>query len=436
MSQTDTINNPSVEAARQSVAALEGKVVCPFCGAAGTNAQVSCPRCTMENTPATRQATKARIGPWYVLQARNPSAPGMRFATLLMLIKKGQVTARSIVRGPTTYQLWRFAAHIKGVSREFGLCYGCSAEIEPTANICPRCQRLQEPPVNPDVLLETRQPQVTRATVLREVRTAESDIIIPPAGGRELSAPVESTTQAPAEREFSQTPLTSDHLSPVRPPSPRPTGQEILSPRELAAVFQLNLPPQDKPASPRRPLKIRKMIAAVLLLALLAGAAYLAYDPSARRSVIAWTEQTYLDIRQMLVPSKVVAQPSEPANEQPTTPAPPHATPAPAPTAVAPAKPKIETPQPQAINPPPAPEPIPQSESPKADPEPAQSDPADPDAMIQQARTLWRNAISAEADGDYAQAVRYYEQIKKLPPVAWPGGLDLRLESARRHLKR
>ena len=48
--------------------------------------------------------------------------PGMRFETLLSFVRKGRVRARSVVRGPTTHQLWRFAAHVKGLSREFGLC--------------------------------------------------------------------------------------------------------------------------------------------------------------------------------------------------------------------------------------------------------------------------------------------------------------------------
>lgn len=441
MSQSETINNnPSIEAARQSAAVLEGKIVCPFCGAVGTGAESACPRCTMENTPATRQATKARIGPWHVLQTRNPSAPGMKFATLQALIKKGQVTARSIVRGPTTYQLWRFAAHIKGISREFGLCYGCGGQIDTAANICPQCQRLQEPPINPDVLLETRPPQVTRATVHREIRpVSESDIIIPTEVERKLpgssTPPAAQSVQAPTEDEFSSTPLTSEHLSPPRTPSPKPTGQEILTPKELAAVFQLNMPPQDKPAALVRKFRLRRLAAAAVLMILLLGAAYLAYDQSARHSAMAWVEQTYMDIRQMLAPSKVVAQPSEKPDEPAAAPPPvaPTApkTETPRPITPEPAEPKAETPAPQ-----PAPEPAPRAESSRPEPEPTQIESTDPDEMIQQARILWRNAISAEAGGDYALAVRYYEQIKKLPPIAWPGGLDLRLESARRHLKR
>src|SRR5688500_10391769 len=107
---------------------LDGKQVCPFCGSVNERSAAPCQRCGMDNTPDARKATKARIGPWYVLQARNPAAPGMRFETLLSFVRKGRVRARSVVRGPTTHQLWRFAAHVKGLSREFGMCFSRSEE--------------------------------------------------------------------------------------------------------------------------------------------------------------------------------------------------------------------------------------------------------------------------------------------------------------------
>src|SRR5262249_43962189 len=58
--------------------------------------------------------------------------------------------------GPTTHQLWKRAAEAKGISREFGLCFSCGAEIDTQANLCPSCNRLQEPPANPDVLVDSR----------------------------------------------------------------------------------------------------------------------------------------------------------------------------------------------------------------------------------------------------------------------------------------
>jgi hypothetical protein len=79
----------------------------------------------------------------------------MNFATLMVLLQKGRVTARSVLRGPTTGQFWRHAAKVKGVSREFGLCWNCGGDVAKTARACAGCKRLQEPPLNPDVLLES-----------------------------------------------------------------------------------------------------------------------------------------------------------------------------------------------------------------------------------------------------------------------------------------
>jgi len=77
---------------------------------------------------------------------RNPAAPGMKYATLLALINKGHVSARSIIRGPTTHQMWRYAAHVRGVSREFGLCFSCGGAMDRGNSICPHCQRSQDAP--------------------------------------------------------------------------------------------------------------------------------------------------------------------------------------------------------------------------------------------------------------------------------------------------
>src|SRR5580692_7172993 len=73
--------------------------VCPFCGTVSDKPDEPCRLCALENTGATRQATRARIGPWFVLQSRNPASPGMKYSTLLTLIQKGQITFRSVVRG-------------------------------------------------------------------------------------------------------------------------------------------------------------------------------------------------------------------------------------------------------------------------------------------------------------------------------------------------
>ena len=139
--------------------------VCPFCGIINDASNKSCRQCGMENNQQTRQNTRGKIGPWFVWQQKNPSAPGMSWATLLSLVEKGRITPRSVVRGPTTGQLWRFAARVKGLSREFGGCWHCGAEVTRTTRMCGSCKRLQQPPLNPDALLDAYDAHTSVPTV-------------------------------------------------------------------------------------------------------------------------------------------------------------------------------------------------------------------------------------------------------------------------------
>ncbi len=54
---------------------------------------------------------------------------------------------------------------------------------------------------------------------------------------------------------------------------------------------------------------------------------------------------------------------------------------------------------------------------------------------IDRARSLWIHAIDAEARQDYPEAIKYYEQIKKLPESAWPKGLEIRLQAAKKQVQ-
>ena len=265
---------------------LEGRYACPFCGAVNETMEGPCPNCTMSNTAETRKATKARIGPWYVLQSRNPAAPGMRYETLLGFVRKGRVKARSIVRGPTTHQLWRFACQVKGLSREFGLCYSCGGSIERDAQLCPQCNRLQDPPADPDVFVEGQggipsdvpvpaapavAPQVVTSEELsRELPRAPifKEIKLPPP--LDFAAPTQPLPAAPkpepakspasvfdprpeASAEPVQPRLPGASASPPVAPTPPPgeavrkrnAGEVILSARELAAAFQLDFDDAD-----------------------------------------------------------------------------------------------------------------------------------------------------------------------------------------------
>jgi hypothetical protein len=265
----------------------------------------------MDNSALTRQATRARIGPWYVMQSRNPSAPGMKCNTLLALIRKGQITPRSVIRGPTTFQLWRFAARVKGISREFGLCYSCGAELQRTSTFCPRCSRGQELPPNPDVLLEN-EPQSTK-TVYRQVNPrpetpgapipekAEAPPARPapaaaePEADRPTRAPSQIPTAAETMAELAEIP--SPHNAPPEMQSrPRQRPQEgILTPRELAAAFSIQYDPTMDPHSrPRNGGGTGKnlLVAAILLLVFGGGASVFYFSPSTRQRFISWVQDT------------------------------------------------------------------------------------------------------------------------------------------------
>jgi hypothetical protein len=485
---------------------LRGKHVCPFCGTVNAVADgdpsaqaAQCPRCSMADTPATRKATKARIGPWFVRQNRNPAAPGMRFDTLLALVRRGQVTAQSVVRGPTTHQLWRFAAQVKGLSRAFGVCYSCGGSVEPDATLCSHCNRMQEPPVNPDVLLETGlAPAADHQTIRKELRPLDPRPPAPavpparpappapaaPAASAARPQPADIFTPdhpqlehehermaAPSRREESQ-PRRSEREPRFEPRAQSPASQRprpspdadsaILSARDLAAAFQLDF----KPNMRRRRKWAGKLVAALVLLVLAGVAAVLMTNEPLRRTVLTWGQRQYTTIREAVVnraqPAPVAEAPANPPATdagQPSDISPPRETLAshdvkpslsapatkpatasagnrrptaattPAPSDSTGSRPRVEQPRPRpapiAVTP--APQPPPQ-----APPQPA---PIDPAVAADEARTLWRQAIDAEARQDFAAAVRHYEQIKRLPKSAWPGGLEINLELARQRLK-
>jgi hypothetical protein len=340
----------------------------------------------MENTALTRQATRARIGPWYVLQSRNPAAPGMKFNTLLALIRKGQVTPRSVVRGPTTHQLWRFAGRIKGLSREFSLCYSCTAEIEKTAKICPNCSRSQELPANPDALLEAD--QQTPKTVFVDVKTPEA----PSAANSSSASPaVAASTVAVASAPVSASPKTPDTKPPqsikieVTGPQPERTANgaspqvlgtdsrgsastgpavvaattmtalaglpspetapvelqsrprqtapdRMLSPRDLAAAFSLHYDPKtDKPAKgiapPSFPGKGRRIFAILVVVLLLGGAAVTFVVPSIREPSFHWLQKEYYRLNAMSQSSPTSLTPPSEDTGTDSTPTAPKAAP-------------------------------------------------------------------------------------------------------------
>jgi len=433
----------SVDAAEEIRDALAGRQVCPFCGLVKEHAEGPCERCTMENTASTRQATKARIGPWYVLQGRNPAAPGMKFDTLLTFVQKGKIKPRSIVRGPTTHQLWRFAAHVRGLSREFGICYSCGGEIERTANLCPHCNRLQEPPVHPDVFLESQDQEIAAMPrpVYRQISEPPlvgQDIVVPALQDRAAAAPTGQPGQA------------------VEQSRAKRGADGFLSAQDLAAAFKLNFTPKNETAGrasgepnqtgrrmKSRTRRHRRWKRWVFLLLVLVGAGAFAFqyhrDANFRALTQEWLNRGKTWVQEKIVYLKENAnRAAHPAATQPalrqegTTARQPELQ-APATTQPSPWDQILTT---QAAAPSSAASPparARQAVQAQASADDIGATP-EPPPTLEEARSLYRSAIDAEDQGDYAAAVKKYERIHKFPSDLWPRDLDLRLREARERL--
>jgi hypothetical protein len=69
-------------------------------------------------------------------------------------------------------------------------------------------------------------------------------------------------------------------------------------------------------------------------------------------------------------------------------------------------------------------------------PAPKVEKPAEPELTpYMQSKVLWGKAIDAEINQDYVEAVKCYEQIKKLPDEYHQNDLELRLARAKRLAK-
>ncbi len=113
-------------------------MLCPYCGHTQKPAE-RCGACGGLFERLSRMATQISMGPWYIRDKNRPFRPGCSYQALTKLIKTGQVTATTILRGPTTRQFWSVARNIAGVAHLVGYCHRCRNQVEPGLVACPDC---------------------------------------------------------------------------------------------------------------------------------------------------------------------------------------------------------------------------------------------------------------------------------------------------------
>ncbi len=236
--ETDQITAPGIAATPDDVpvaptpvaTASEIECLCPFCGAFNAGPGKTCLHCQVQDNSANRAAIKQRLGPWYVLKADDQAAEGMSFEQLQLLVHQKVVNARSVVRGPSTAHLWRLASKVRGLSREFGVCYSCSGDIETFEISCPHCDR-------PQTVTEQTPPTPKPAAVVAPapVEILPEPVMPAPPRAPEPTIHVHTLSKPTGkdELEILLRPVIAEKFERHIP------KDDLLTPRDVAKAFQL-----------------------------------------------------------------------------------------------------------------------------------------------------------------------------------------------------
>lgn len=114
-------------------------LACPLCGETQYEQSV-CKQCGGALDPDGLLLAEASFGPWYVRDEENPFAPGMTYDLLIQRIRDEKVHHYSLVRGPTTRQLWIVAKRVPGIAHILGRCHQCDGHVDSTSRACPFCE--------------------------------------------------------------------------------------------------------------------------------------------------------------------------------------------------------------------------------------------------------------------------------------------------------
>ncbi len=112
---------------------------CPYCGTLLRRAAEQCTRCRLPQDETTRKRVQGLTGQWFLYDSNNPSGPGVGWAKFRRLVGQGKVLKTSVVRGPATGGLWRFAYQTPGIAGRLGICHNCGTEVTRSDSSCGTC---------------------------------------------------------------------------------------------------------------------------------------------------------------------------------------------------------------------------------------------------------------------------------------------------------
>lgn len=115
-----------------------GAIPCVSCGQLVRRGQRECEECGQDLAPETLARMTTHAGPWFVFEHLRPF-PGVSLERIVRQIRRGLITPTSIIRGPSTYYQWRFAAETPGLCRYFQVCWNCQSSVASTDAQCRAC---------------------------------------------------------------------------------------------------------------------------------------------------------------------------------------------------------------------------------------------------------------------------------------------------------
>jgi len=92
------------------------------------------------------------MGPWFIRSDRFPYMPGCSWRQLAEMAAKGIIDRTTIVRGPTTQQLWSLARNAPGVAHLVGVCHACGGRASADDAACRICRASFGAPLDRDSL--------------------------------------------------------------------------------------------------------------------------------------------------------------------------------------------------------------------------------------------------------------------------------------------
>ncbi len=113
-------------------------LVCPICGETQSESSL-CTACGVSLVKDELLIAEGGIGPWWVRDETLPHNPGMTYDHLAHLAKCGKIERHTLLRGPTTRQLWMVARRVAGIAHLLKRCHDCGAHVSPKDRSCPEC---------------------------------------------------------------------------------------------------------------------------------------------------------------------------------------------------------------------------------------------------------------------------------------------------------